>query len=611
MPAPTHYTDDMNTLPERMRLLLTGAATISKSLQPKEVARVSLQLATQMLSLPLGMVMIFDSEFTPIILARQGFSVEQHAIFLTAPLAHRASIFRRAVATRRAEAITDTDAAAGPDLPHLRRMDIRSLVCFPFAVPENLSGIIMLADTTVRETSADDIAFLDAIAQQISTGLRNAWIFAKSQRQIEEVRSVAEAAQVVVSSLDLNHILSHIMGEVTSRLNTEAAALLLLDPVREELEFAAVAGPSSEGLVGLRLPMGQGIVGWVAQHNEPLLVPDVSQDPRFYKGLDENTDTRTQSVLCVPLCARNQLIGVVEVINKKRGKFSRTDQQLLESLALFAAVAIENARLFDEANRQIEQATLYARDLSAAYKRERQQRSALDKLRYSFLNVVSHELKTPLTVILQGLETLQNPKRGDLNAEQREIVAMLEEQSGQLQKLIDGLVAFATFSARQGTMRFRKTPFAEVLDDALALAQFKATPKQITLRDIRPPELPTVLLDKERVSEAIVHLIDNAVKFSAQHETVTLCTTLNADTIAVAVEDNGQGIPADKLDSIWDSFTQMNETMERGLEGLGLGLAIARYIIEAHNGKITVESSVGEGSTFTIRLPLSTIDDRD
>ena len=225
--------------------------------------------------------------------------------------------------------------------------------------------------------------------------------------------------------------------------------------------------------------------------------------------------------------------------------------------------------------------------------------------------MVSHELKTPLTVILQGLEALQNPQRGELNAEQREIVSMLGEQSGQLQQLIDGLVAFATFSARQGTMRFRKTPFVEILDDALSLSQFKATPKQISLRDIRPPELPTVLLDKERVSEAIVHLIDNAVKFSAQHDTVTLCTTRNADTIAVAVEDHGQGIPADKLDRIWDSFTQMNETMERGLEGLGLGLAIARYIIEAHNGKITVESSVGEGSTFTIQLPLSTIDDRD
>ena len=585
-------------------MLLTGANTLDHSLNPREVARVSLRLALQMLSLPMGIVAVFDHDYRTIVLAEHNVPKSWLDKFSGTPLPPPSAI-KQMLKTMHPLILSDISAFSEIDTELFSPLGVQSLVAFPFRVPGNAAGAILLLHTQSNSYSEEDMAFLAAIAQQINAGLRNAWLFTKTRRQVEAVQSVAEAARVVVSSLDLNHILTHIMGEVTSRLKTEAAALLLLDPVREELEFAAVAGPASEGLVGLRLPMGKGIVGWVAAHNEPLLVPDVSKDPRFFKGLDEDTATRTQSVLCVPLRTRDQLIGVVEVINKKRGQFSLDDQRLLESLASFAAVAIENARLFDEANRQIEQAMLYARDLSAAYKRERKQREALDRLRYSFLNVVSHELKTPLTVILQGLEALKTPQRGELNAEQREIVAMLENQSGQLQRLIDGLVAFATFSARQGTMLFRAIPFDAVLDDVVALAYFKTTPKQITLTEHRPPELPTILLDKDRISEAIVHIIDNAVKFSPEHSEIVLKTTLHPRMVHVSVTDYGKGIPAEKLDSIWDSFSQMNDTMERGLEGLGLGLAIARYIAEAHNGKITVESTVGRGSTFTIQLPLT------
>jgi signal transduction histidine kinase len=193
-----------------------------------------------------------------------------------------------------------------------------------------------------------------------------------------------------------------------------------------------------------------------------------------------------------------------------------------------------------------------------------------------------------------------------LNAEQTEIIEMLERQSSYLNRLIDGLVTFATFSARQGTTRFKETPFEAVLDDALTLSQFKAARKNITLADRRQTPLPTLSLDKERVSEAIAHLIDNAIKFSPQESSVVVQAEIEGNELVVRVIDQGCGISADQIDSIWDSFTQMNTTLERGLEGLGLGLAIARYIIEAHNGTITVESELGKGSTFAIRLPCAT-----
>jgi signal transduction histidine kinase len=350
--------------------------------------------------------------------------------------------------------------------------------------------------------------------------------------------------------------------------------------------------------------VGEGVVGWVAQNDQPVLVPDVTRDQRFYKDLDKKTATTTHSIVCVPLRMRERVIGVVEVINKRHGQFSAGDQRLLESLATFAAVAIENGRLYEEANRQVQQATLYARDLGVAYQRERRQREALDRLRYSFLNVVGPELKTPLSVLLQGLEVLKEPRIGPLNEGQAEVVAMLERQSSYLRRLIDGLITFATFSARQGTMQFREVPLDDVLDDALALSHFKAVRKGVALEERRQAGLPNLALDKERMAEALAHLIDNAIKFSPEGGRVLVEAETEGGSLLVRVVDWGCGIPADQIDRIWDSFVQMNTKMERGLEGLGLGLAIARYIVEAHNGSILVESELDQGTTFTIHLPV-------
>ncbi len=588
---------------ERMHVLLTVATAVSRSLDPQEVAEAALWLALDAVDLKIGMVLLLHGE-QRIILASQGFSLDHLHEMQSATLDLRGTLIDQTLEAGQPKVFSDLRLVSDDAVARFfRRVQLRSLVCLPLRAPGNVLGVMLIGCRRQRLFQIGDVDLLQAIAGQISTGLRNAWLFSQSQRQLEELESVTEAARAVVSSLDSNQILARIMEEVIARLDTEAAALLLLDSVRQELKFAAVAGPKSAGLKGVRLKVGQGVVGWVAQHNQPLLVPDVARDERFYKGLDRKTATITRSILCVPLRVRGRLIGVMEVINKRRGQFSVADQRLLESLAAFAAVAIENARLYEEANRQIQQATLYARDLSDTYLRERQQREALDRLRHSFLNVVGHELKTPLTVILQGLEAIKNPQRGPLNAEQTEIVEMLDRQSSYLKRLIDGLITFATFSARQGTMQFEAVPFETVLDDALALSRFKAARKNLALEDRRQVPLPILSLDREQMSEAIAHLIDNAIKFSPQGSPVVVQTETEGDDLVVRVIDRGCGIPADQIDGIWDSFTQMNTTLERGLEGLGLGLAIARYIVEAHEGIITVESQLGKGSTFTIRLP--------
>jgi signal transduction histidine kinase len=599
---PSPEPPDIST--ERQRVLLTIATAVSRSLDPQEVAETALWLAIEAVDLKVGMVFLFEDP-QPIILASQGFSLEWLHEFQSAVRQLEGTVIGDILKADEPKVLSDLHSVPGDPVVQLfQRLPLQTLAGIPLRAPGDVIGVLIIGSPQQQALKIPDVELLEAIASQISAGLRNAWLFSQSWRRLEELESVSEAARAVVSSLDSDEILTRIIGAATDQLDSEEAALLLLDPVKQELEFVALADPQSADLKGTRLEVGQGIAGWVAQYSQSLLVPDTVQDPRFFSDIDTKTGTATRSILCVPLLVRERLIGVLEVINKRHGQFSDSDRRYLEALATFAAIAIENARLFEEAKRQTQQATLYAKDLSVAYQRERKQREALDGLRYSFLNVVGHELKTPLTVIQQGLEVLKDPKRGPLNAEQAEMVTVLGRNLSYLGRVIDGLITFAAFSARQGTMKFQEVPFEAVLDDALMLSQFKASRKNIALEDRRQANLPTLSLDKERLSEAIAHLIDNAIKFSAEGSPVIVESGSQDNELVVRVIDQGQGIPADQLDSIWDSFVQMSTTLERGLEGLGLGLAIARYIIEAHNGAITVQSQVGKGSTFTIRLPV-------
>ncbi len=593
-----------NIPPARLRTLLTVATVVSQSLDPEEVAEVALWLAMEAMSLTMGMVLVSRQGQKQVILADEGVSDAWRVQFRQALQSGADNIIKQALAADHPLVVPDLLHEPPDELVQLlTQANVQALLTLPFQVPGSLPGLMIVGNNRPGSFKPADVEFLHIIAGQISTCLRNTWLFARSQRQLKDLKSVTEVAQAVVSTLDLDRLLTYIMEEVMTRLNTEAAALMLLDEVRQELEFSAVAGPDSAGLKGIRLPLGQGIVGWVAERDEPLFVPDVSKDPRFFKGLDKQTKTVSQAILCVPLRARDKLIGVVEVINKRRGKFTTADQRFLESLASFAAVAIENARFYEEATRQIDQATLYAKDLTAAYRRERRQRKALDHLRYSFLNVVGHELRSPISIILQSLEILQADAGSRLSADQLELLEILGAQSGLLKRLIDGLVTFATFSAKQGTMKFRDTPFAQVLDEALSLARFKAKPRQIIIEDRCPAVLPTLSLDKDRLVEAVNHLIDNAINVTTAGGKILVQTTATDGNIFLKVIDYGAGIPPDQLDSIWDSFVQMNTQLERGLEGLGLGLAITRYIVEAHSGEVSVKSGLGRGSAFTIRLP--------
>ncbi len=228
---------------------------------------------------------------------------------------------------------------------------IKSLLVAPLLIGGDCIGTLSLNSDQAEAFSADDEQLLMTLAAQAAVAVRNAQLHQAVQRRVEELVFLNQVGRVVTSSLNLEQVLTAVMEATVLMLGTEAGSVLLLDEESRELVFETVVGPQSSKIKGLRLPPDMGIAGWVARTGQLLLVPDVRENPHFYPDIDETIGFITRSLLAIPLKVRGKIIGVIEAVNKTEGDFDQADAALLSSMARWAAIAIENARLFAETQR--------------------------------------------------------------------------------------------------------------------------------------------------------------------------------------------------------------------------------------------------------------------
>ncbi|TEU22368.1 MAG: GAF domain-containing protein, partial [Anaerolineales bacterium] len=224
---------------------------------------------------------------------------------------------------------------------------LKAWVSVPLTAKDKVLGTLDIFTRKERLFTSQDVQLLRSIGRQLGVAIENARLYEETQRRVQELAFLHEAGRTMTSSLDLEQVLTTVMQEATDVLKVEAASVLLLDDKDKELVLQTVVGARAEKVKGLRLPLGQGIAGWVAREGQPLLVPDVREDPRFYSGIDGATGFVTRSVLAVPLKVKGKVIGVIEAVNKTEGDFSQPDVELLSSMTQSAAIAIENARLYE------------------------------------------------------------------------------------------------------------------------------------------------------------------------------------------------------------------------------------------------------------------------
>jgi signal transduction histidine kinase len=513
------------------------------------------------------------------------------------------------------------------------------------------------------------------------------------QLQENDLVRIFEATRAIASTLRLSELLETVMRLAREVVRAETGSLLLMDQATGELYFDVALGEKGEALQQIRLKKGEGIAGWVAENRKPTLVNDVTKDPRWTQKADNTSQFKTKTIVAVPMLVKDKLIGVMEAINRQDGSsFTDIDAQILEAFASQAAIAIENARLFESIRQEKEKMStilgemaegalllepsgkillgnpaahnlLGKDDLNSVVWKEietlfdvkpawadvpslggacgielvrkaapqlilsgvinqvcndlgkvtgylvvfsnvtEERREA--QLKKNFLALVSHKLKTPL-VAIRGFTPMLLEKPEELSSFQKTAIETIDRNSLQLASLVEKLM---WFSALEGeTLELTRKPQlpATVLDLTLSemASYLRRTEAQID-RDPSINDLPVLNLDKIWMKEAIRNLIENAVKFNSRPPAkVTLRGQVKDGFAKIMISDNGPGIPPEERSKIFAKFYQIEGSFTGQIEGMGLGLALVKRVVEEHDGHVHVDSELGKGSTFTISLPL-------
>ena len=379
-----------------------------------------------------------------------------------------------------------------------------------------------------------------------------------------------EISRKLTSTLKIDLLLEHIVNSAGQLIDAEAASILLVDRVTGVLRFEAAIDPAGFSLASVEVPLDNSIAGWVVTHDETVRIEDVANDPRFYKQVDEASEFRTRNMMAVPMRARDNIIGCLEALNKRNGApFTDEDAATLTTLAAQAAVAIENARLFEQS------------DLIAE---------------------MVHELRTPLAAIKATTYILGRPEIGDNR--RGDLLNTIAQETDRLTRMTTEFLDLARLESGRSRLHKNLIDLAPILRGCIETVQHQANERQIALElKIHPLNLPEVEGDGEKVRQVILNLLTNAIKYNRQGGTVTVQAVYIDDRIDISIEDTGLGIAADDLPHMFEKFYRVPDT-EGYTSGTGLGLAIAKQIVEGHGGKITVESERGVGTRFTFFIPL-------
>ncbi len=402
------------------------------------------------------------------------------------------------------------------------------------------------------------------------------------QKMITQLARLVEISVTLNSTLELEPLLEYILDTAADLLNCEAASILLYDEFKDQLWFAAITGSSPKELADILVPLDGSIAGNIFLDNKPLVINDVAQESRHFSDVSEQTQHQVRSLLGVPMRIQEQKVGVLEAINSKSTGFSFADTKILSIIASQAAVAINNARLVQE-----------LQDANAEL-------SEADEMKTRFMAVASHELRTPLGIIMGYATFLKEEAQGELSDHANNVLGAALE----LRALVEDMTNMNLIYTGKRDIRPQPTILQDIIHLAYDEIAVTAEAKNDNLILVLPDQ--PVLVNADRKMKLVFsNLLNNAVRFTPDPGNILVNLTISENEALVEIKDDGIGIPTDKLIRIFDQFYQVEDHMTRRYGGLGLGLPIAKVIVELHGGSIWAESEgVGKGATFKVSLPL-------
>ncbi len=409
---------------------------------------------------------------------------------------------------------------------------------------------------------------------------------AEIRKRATELQTVAEVSTAVASTLQPEVLLQNVVDLTKERFDLYHAHIYLYDGKENELVLAAGAGEAGRQMKaqGWRIPADRerSLVARAFRTRSGVIENDVRAAPDF---LPNPLLPDTAAEMAIPIIAGERVLGVLDVQSARVGRFTEADVAIKTTLARQIAIALENARLFEETQNVAERL------------RE------VDRLKSEFLANMSHELRTPLNSILGYTQLLLLDLEGQIDEESYEDLQSIDTNGKHLLSLINDILDLAKIEAGRMQLHKEQIEVGALIEQVQSNNAGLFLNKNLEFNVEVAEDLPPIWADQIRVTQILNNLISNAAKFTEQGG-VTLRAYRSDDNICFSVSDTGIGIAPADLETIFEKFRQVDGSFTRRAEGTGLGLPITRHLVEMHGGRIEVQSELGKGSTFSVYLPI-------
>ncbi|MFZ5921172.1 MAG: GAF domain-containing protein [Chloroflexota bacterium] len=459
---------------------------------------------------------------------------------------------------------------------------------FPLVVRDEPIGVVMVdADNNHGSHTSEVVA---AVVEQLSEHIENLRLLEQAEQRRSELETVAAVSSTASTVLDPDRLLQAVVDLAKERFALYHAHIYLVNDPEEILILASGAGEVGREMVaqGHTIPMNseKSLVARAARGPETVIANDVAGSPDF---LPNPLLPETRSEMAIPMIVGETVLGVFDVQSRLPGGFSDEDADIYSTLASQVAIALQNARLYEEQAATVTQ----LRDL--------------DRLKSSFLANMSHELRTPLNSILGFTDVMLEGLDGDLTDYMDNDLRLIQKNGQHLLHLINDVLDMAKIESGRMNLHPEKFKIHQILDEVTSITSTLASEKNLSLSiDEASDREIEIYADSTRLRQVMINLVNNAIKFTEKGHILLSAGPMDGSRVMITVKDSGIGIPPDKLDAVFQEFTQVDTSTTRKVGGTGLGLPISRRLVEMHGGRLWAESAgiEGKGSTFYVELPV-------
>jgi len=422
------------------------------------------------------------------------------------------------------------------------------------------------------------------------------------QRKVEETSALYEIGREITAQFAFEPTVQLIVERARELLQGDISLLALREEENDTFTFRANSGDIGEALRQLRFHHGEGHGGRVVASGEAVLVGDYLEELRDSPFLDIIEPENLRSGVAVPLKAHDQVFGVLFIYSRSPNRFRAVDLELLNTLATQATVSIENARLFQQVKRYADELEAKVTERTQELQEANLKLEDASRHKSEFLANMSHELRTPMNAIIGFTRLVMRRAKDVLPTRQYENLEKILISSDNLLGLINDVLDLSKIEAGRVEIHPVRFVLEALVDACLRTVEPMIKNDRLQLSKQMASDLPMIYSDQDKLRQILTNLLSNAVKFTDEGS-IKVRAELQDDNVVIAVSDTGIGIPEEAQGRIFEEFRQVDSSTTREYGGTGLGLSISRHLSQLLGGDMSVKSTLGEGSTFTVTIP--------